>query len=38
MIDALKWWWSLLLVFGVLALGAMFLPLPFCNEIVIFSI
>jgi branched-chain amino acid transport system permease protein len=38
MINALKWWWSLLLVFGVLALGGLFLPLPFCNEIVIFSI
>ena len=38
MIDALKWWWSLLLAFGLLALGGVFLPLPFCNEIVIFSI
>jgi len=38
MIDVLKWWWSLLLVFGLLALGGIFLPLPFANEIVIFSI
>jgi len=38
MIDVLKWWWSLLLVFGLLALGGVFLPLPFANEIVIFSI
>ena len=38
MINVLKWWWSLLLVFGLLALGGVFLPLPFANEIVIFSI
>jgi branched-chain amino acid transport system permease protein len=38
MINALKWWWSLLLVFGLLALGGVFVPLPFANEIVIFSI
>jgi branched-chain amino acid transport system permease protein len=38
MIDVLKWWWSLLLMFGLLALGGVFLPLPFANEIVIFSI
>jgi len=38
MTNVLKWWWSLLLVFGLLALGGAFLPLPFCNEIVIFSI
>jgi branched-chain amino acid transport system permease protein len=38
MTNVLKWWWSLLLVFGLLALGGVVLPLPFCNEIVIFSI
>jgi branched-chain amino acid transport system permease protein len=38
MIDIFKWWRSLLLVFGLLALGGVFLPLPFANEIVIFSI
>jgi branched-chain amino acid transport system permease protein len=38
MTRVLKWWWSLLLVFGLLALGGVFLPLPFANEIVIFSI
>jgi branched-chain amino acid transport system permease protein len=38
MIDVLKWWRGLLLVFGLLALGGIFLPLPFANEIVIFSI
>jgi len=37
-IDALTWWWGLLLVFGVLALGCILLPLPFVIEIVIFSI
>ncbi len=37
-IDALKWWQSLLLVFGLLALGALLLPLPFVIEIMIFSI
>ncbi len=37
-IDALKWWWGLLLVFALLALGSAFLPLPFVIEIVIFSI
>jgi branched-chain amino acid transport system permease protein len=38
MIGVLKWWRGLLLVFGLLALGGVFLPLPFANEIVIFSI
>src|SRR5262245_46903779 len=38
MTSIFKWWWSLLLVSGLLALGGAFLPLAFCNEIVIFSI
>src|SRR5690242_1486758 len=38
MMGVFKWWWSLFLVFGLLALGGVFLPLPFANEIVIFSI
>src|SRR5215471_3294989 len=38
MIGVLKWWRGLLLVFGLLALGGILLPLPFANEIVIFSI
>jgi branched-chain amino acid transport system permease protein len=37
-ISALKWWWSLLTAFGLLALGGVLLPLPFANEIVMFSI
>lgn len=36
--NALRWWWGLLLAFSVLALVRVFLPLPFANEIVIFSI
>ncbi len=38
MTKALKWWSSLLAMFCLVALGGAFLPLPFCNEIVIFSI
>ena len=34
----LKWWWGLLLAFSLLALLRVFLPLPFANEIIIFSI
>ncbi len=34
----LRWWWGLLLAFSLLALMRVFLPLPFANEIVIFSI
>lgn len=37
-IAALKWWCGLVIVFALLALGAVFLPLPFVIEIVIFSI
>ncbi len=36
--NALRWWWGLLLAFGLLALVRVFLPLPFANEIMIFSI
>ena len=35
---ALRWWWGLLLAFALLALMRMFLPLPFANEVLIFSI
>src|SRR5215831_6262541 len=38
MIGVLRWWRGLLLAFGLLALGGICLPLPFANEIVIFSI
>jgi branched-chain amino acid transport system permease protein len=34
----LRWWWGLFLTFGLLALLRLFLPLPFANEILIFSI
>jgi len=36
--NALKWWRGLLLAFALLALGRVFLPLPFANEVIIFSI
>ncbi len=38
MVKALLWWWGLLLAFSLLAVSRMFLPLPFLNEVVIFSI
>jgi branched-chain amino acid transport system permease protein len=38
MVKALKWWWGLLLAFSLLAVSRTFLPLPFVNEVVIFSI
>ena len=34
----LRWWWGLLLAFALVALVRVFLPLPFANEIIIFSI
>src|ERR1700693_829953 len=36
--NVLRWWWGLLLAFSLLALLRIFLPLPFANEIMIFSI
>src|SRR3982751_6300577 len=38
MVNALRWWWGILLAFALLALSRVFLPLPFVNEVVIFSI
>src|SRR5271169_3883774 len=38
MANALKWWWGILLAFGLFAVARAFLPLPFMNEVVIFSI
>ncbi len=38
MMNALRWWWGILLAFSLLALARVFLPLPFINEVVIFSI
>ena len=36
--NVLRWWWGLLLAFALVAVGRVFLPLPFANEILIFSI
>jgi branched-chain amino acid transport system permease protein len=38
MANAFRWWWGLLLAFSLLAASRVFLPLPFVNEVVIFSI
>ncbi|MCC6608943.1 MAG: branched-chain amino acid ABC transporter permease [Burkholderiales bacterium] len=38
MVRALRWWWGLLLAFALLAISRAFLPLPFVNEVLIFSI
>jgi len=38
MMKAFRWWWGLLLAFALLAVARGFLPLPFVNEVVIFSI
>src|SRR5512134_228986 len=38
MIKALKWWWDILLAFSLLAVLRVVAPLPFANEILIFSI
>ena len=36
--NVFRWWWGILLAFFLLALIRVFLPLPFSNEIIIFSI
>jgi branched-chain amino acid transport system permease protein len=36
--NIVRWWWGLVLAFALVALMRVFLPLPFANEIVIFSI
>src|SRR5512139_4120513 len=38
MVNAIRWWWGLLLAFSLLAASRVFLPLPFVIEVVIFSI
>jgi branched-chain amino acid transport system permease protein len=38
MVKAWRWWWGILLAFSLLAVARVFLPLPFVNEVVIFSI
>jgi len=38
MTKALRWWWGLLLAFGLIAAARLFVPLPFLIEVLIFSI
>jgi branched-chain amino acid transport system permease protein len=38
MMNIFRWWWGILLAFFLMALIRVFLPLPFSNEIIIFSI
>lgn len=38
MIKAFQWWWGLLVAFSLLLLMRFFLPLPFVNEVLLFSI
>jgi len=38
MVKAFRWWWGILLAFSLVALSRLFLPLPFINEVLIFSI
>jgi len=38
MMKIFRWWWGILAAFLLVALVRVFLPLPFANEIVIFSI
>ena len=38
MVNALRWWWGILLAFGLLAASRVVVPLPFVIEVIIFSI
>ena len=38
MMNIFRWWWGILLAFFLLVIIRVFLPLPFSNEIIIFSI
>jgi len=38
MMNVFRWWWGILLAFSLLVVLRVFLPLPFSNEIIIFSI
>jgi branched-chain amino acid transport system permease protein len=38
LVKTFQWWWGILLAFSLLAAARVFLPLPFVNEVVIFSI
>ena len=37
MVKAFRWWWGILLAFSLVGLSRLFLPLPFINEVIIFS-
>lgn len=38
MVKTFRWWWGLLLAFSLLFVMRLFLPLPFMNEVLLFSI
>lgn len=38
MTNAFRWWWGILLAFSLIGVSVLFLPLPFINEVLIFSI
>jgi len=38
MVKAFRWWWGILLAFSLVGLSRLFLPLPFINEVITFSI
>jgi branched-chain amino acid transport system permease protein len=38
MMSKFRWWWGILVAFVLIGVARIFLPLPFMNEIIIFSI
>jgi branched-chain amino acid transport system permease protein len=38
MMNKFRWWWGILVAFTLIGVARFFLPLPFMNEIIIFSI
>ncbi len=38
MLDTWRWWRGILIAFGLVAISRLFVPLPFLNEVLIFSI
>lgn len=38
MLNAWRWWRGIIIAFSIVAIGRLFLPLPFVNEVLIFSI
>ena len=38
MMNKFRWWWGILVTFLLIGVSRVFLPLPFLNEIIIFSI